>query len=58
VDVIATGDDALKHIGEPGERLDAIELAALDQRVGDRPMACTGIEPANSEFFLVMVTGL
>ena len=39
----ATGDDALQHIGKIGERLDAVELTALDQRVGNRPMTCSGV---------------
>ena len=27
------GDDPLQHVGKPGERLNAVELAVLDQKV-------------------------
>jgi hypothetical protein len=31
------GDDALQDVGQVGNRLNAVELARLDQGVGDRP---------------------
>jgi hypothetical protein len=37
------GDDPLQDIGEIGERIDAVELAALDQGIGDRPPAGSGV---------------
>ena len=37
------GDDPLQDIGEIGERIDAVELAALDQGIGDRPTAGSGV---------------
>ncbi len=32
------GDDALQHVGQPGEWLDAVQLRRVDQRHGDRPV--------------------
>ena len=37
------GDDPLQDVGEIVERLDTVELAAVDQGIGDRPTASTGI---------------
>ena len=37
------GDDPLQDVGEIGERLDAVELAGLDQGIGDRPTAGSGV---------------
>jgi hypothetical protein len=37
------GDDPLQDIGEIGQWLDAVELAALDQGIGDRPTAGSGV---------------
>ena len=33
-----SGDDALKHIREPGQWIEAIELRRLDQGCDQRPM--------------------
>ena len=33
------GDDPLQDVGEIAERLDAVELAGLDQGIGDSPSA-------------------
>src|SRR5690349_24080534 len=34
----AAGDDALEHVGEIGERIEAVELGRLDQGESDGPM--------------------
>ena len=39
----APGDDPLQNIGEIGQRLNAVELAALDQGIGNRPPTGSGI---------------
>jgi hypothetical protein len=36
-------DDPLQDIGEIGQWLDAVELAALDQGIGDRPTAGSSV---------------
>ena len=37
------GDNPLQHIGEIRQRFDAVELAALDQGIGDGPTASPGV---------------
>jgi len=34
----AAGDDALEHVGEVGQRVEAVELGGLDQGESDGPM--------------------
>ena len=36
-------DDALEDVGEPGKRLDAVELCGSDQRRHQRPVLCAGV---------------
>jgi hypothetical protein len=38
-------DNASQHIGQPGQRLEVIELGRLDQRGDDRPMMPTAVGP-------------
>ena len=35
--------DASEHVSEPGQRIDVVELARLDQRAGDRPTMSAAI---------------
>ncbi len=39
------GDDALENVGEPGVRLDAIELRRADQGGDDRPVLGAAVRP-------------
>jgi hypothetical protein len=34
----AAGDDALEHVGEVGERIEAVELGGLDQGESNGPV--------------------
>jgi hypothetical protein len=37
------GDDPLQDVSEVGQWLDTVELAALDQCIGDRPTTGSGV---------------
>src|SRR5271156_3464563 len=37
----AAGDDALQHIGQPGQRIEAVQLRRGEKRGEDRPIART-----------------
>jgi hypothetical protein len=39
----STRDDPLQHVGEPGERVDAVQFAGLDQGVCNGPTAGSGV---------------
>ena len=36
-------DDALEHIGQPGQRIDVVQPGGLEQRSDDRPMTAAAV---------------
>ena len=50
VALVRPDDDALQHVGEPGHRLDAVQLGGLDERHRNRPVTRPAIAPANNAF--------
>ena len=46
-----SGDNALQHVCEIGQRIDAVQLGRGDERGGDRPMFGAGIVAGEQRIF-------